>query len=151
MRISDWSSDVCSSDLEQVQIDHTPADVIVVDERHRLPIGRPYVTAAIDVASRCVVGLVVTLNAPSATSAGLCLAHMVVDKRVWLERLEVDAVWPMSGKPRELYLDNASEFHSEALRRGCEQHGIELGYRPKGQPHYGGIIERRSEEEMAEL
>lgn len=128
--------------LEQVQIDHTPADVIVVDERHRLPIGRPYVTAAIDVASRCVVGLVVTLNAPSATSAGLCLAHMVVDKRVWLERLEVDAVWPMSGKPRELYLDNASEFHSEALRRGCEQHGIELGYRPKGQPHYGGIIER---------
>lgn len=128
--------------LEQVQIDHTPADVIVVDERYRLPIGRPYVTAAIDVASRCVVGLVVTLNAPSATSAGLCLAHMVVDKRAWLERLEVEAVWPMSGKPGEIYLDNASEFHSEALRRGCEQHGIELGYRPKGQPHYGGIIER---------
>ena len=42
--------------LEQVQIDHTPVDVIVVDERHRLPVGRPYVTAAIDVASRCVHG-----------------------------------------------------------------------------------------------
>ena len=27
--------------LEQVQADHTPIDVIVVDERHRLPIGRP--------------------------------------------------------------------------------------------------------------
>ncbi|MGI8311488.1 DNA-binding domain-containing protein [Saccharopolyspora hattusasensis] len=38
--------------LEQVQVDHTPVDVIVVDERHRLPIGRPYFTAAIDVASR---------------------------------------------------------------------------------------------------
>lgn len=37
--------------LEQVQVDHTPVDVIVVDERHRLPIGRPYVTAAIDVAA----------------------------------------------------------------------------------------------------
>ena len=49
--------------LEQVQADHTPADVIVVDERHRLPVGRPYVTAAIDVASRCVAGLVVTLEA----------------------------------------------------------------------------------------
>ena len=32
----------------------------------------------------------------------------------------------MSGKPRQLYLDNASEFKSEALRRGCEQHGIKL-------------------------
>ncbi len=54
--------------LEQVQIDHTVVDVMVVDERYRLPIGRPYVTGAIDVCSRCVVGLVVTLEAPSALS-----------------------------------------------------------------------------------
>ncbi|MFF2063186.1 Mu transposase C-terminal domain-containing protein [Streptomyces sp. NPDC058200] len=128
--------------LEQVQVDHTPVDVIVVDEQHRLPIGRPYLTAAIDVASRCVVGLVVTLEAPSATSVGLCLAHAATDKRPWLERLGVEAVWPMSGKPRELYLDNAAEFKSEALRRGCDQHGIKLRYRPPGQPHFGGIIER---------
>jgi putative transposase len=40
--------------------------------------------------------------------------------------------WPMSGKPRLLYLDNAAEFKSEALRRGCEQHGIRLDYRPPG-------------------
>ncbi len=39
-------------------------------------------------------------------------------------------------------LHNASEFKSAALRRGCEQHGIELTYRPGGQPHYGGIVER---------
>ncbi len=128
--------------LEQVQIDHTPVDVIVVDERHRLPIGRPYLTAAIDVCTRCVVGLVVTLDAPSATSVGLCLAHTAMDKRAWLEKLGVDAVWPMSGKPHELYVDNASEFKSEALRRGCDQHGISLRYRPPGQPHFGGIIER---------
>lgn len=128
--------------LEQVQADHTPVDVIVLDERHRLPVGRPYLTAAIDVASRCVVGLVVTLDAPSATSVGLCLAHMAADKRPWLERLGVEAAWPMSGKPRELYVDNAAEFKSEALRRGCGQHGIRLRYRPPGQPHFGGIVER---------
>jgi putative transposase len=128
--------------LEQVQADHTPVDVIVVDERHRLPVGRPYLTAAIDVASRSVAGLVVTLEAPSATSVGLCLAHMVTDKRAWLEQLGVDAVWPVSGKPRELYVDNAAEFKSEALRRGCGQHGIRLRYRPPGQPHFGGIVER---------
>ena len=128
--------------LERVQIDHTPVDLIVVDERHRLPIGRPYVTAAIDVLSRSVCGLVVTLEAPSALSVGLCLAHMVTDKRAWLERLGVRAVWPMSGKPQEIHVDNASEFHSEALRRGCDQHGIKLEYRPKGMPHFGGVIER---------
>ncbi|MGR5679646.1 Mu transposase C-terminal domain-containing protein, partial [Escherichia coli] len=50
--------------------------------------------------------------------------------------------WQMRVKPLMLYLDNAAEFNSEALRRGCEQHGILLDYRPLGQQHYGGIVER---------
>ena len=128
--------------LEQVQIDHTVIDLIVVDERDREPIGRPYLTIAIDVFTRCVLGMVVTLEAPSAVSVGLSLAHVACDKRPWLEGLNVEVDWPMSGKPKQLYLDNAAEFKSEALRRGCEQHGIQLDYRPLGQPHYGGIVER---------
>lgn len=113
--------------LEQVQADHTPVDVIVVDERHRLPVGRPYLTMAIDVASRCVAGLVVTLEAPSATSVGLCLAHMAGDKRAWLEQLGVAAEWPMSGKPRELFVDNAAEFKSEALAAAVTSTGSPCG------------------------
>jgi len=128
--------------LEQVQMDHTVVDVTVVNEQHRLPIGRPYITVAIDVFSRAIVGMVVTLEPPSALSVGLCLTHMATGKRAWLERLGVDVAWPMSGKPAELYLDNAAEFKSEALRRGCEQHGVKLRWRPPGQPHYGGIVER---------
>lgn len=128
--------------LEQVQIDHTVIDLIVVDERDRQPIGRPYLTIAIDVLTRCVVGMVVTLESPSTVSVGLCLTHVVCDKRPWLEELNVEMGWPMSGKPKQLYLDNAAEFKSEALRRGCEQHGIQLSYRPRNQPHYGGIVER---------
>lgn len=131
-----------TSILEQVQIDHTVIDLIIVDERDRQPIGRPYLTIAIDVFSRCIVGMVITLEPPSTVSVGLCLNHMVCDKRPWLEQLQLDVDWPMSGKPRSLYLDNAAEFKSEALRRGCELHGISLNYRPPGKPHYGGIIER---------
>lgn len=137
--------------LEQVQIDHTVIDLIVVDERDRQPIGRPYLTIAIDVFSDCIVGMVVTLEPPSTVSVGLCLAHMVCDKRPWLEQLQLEVDWPMSGKPRSLYLDNAPEFKGEALRRGCEQHGILLSYRPRGQPHYGGIIERLIGTMMADI
>jgi putative transposase len=128
--------------LDRVQIDHTVIDLMVVDEHDRQPIGRPYLTVAIDDYSRCLLGMVVTLEAPSAVSVGLCLAQVVCDKRPWLEALGVEADWPMGGKPRGLYLDNAAEFKSEALRRGCEQHGIQLDYRPPGRPHYGGIVER---------
>lgn len=98
-----------------MQIDQTVIDVIVVDERERQPIGRPYLTVAIDVFSRCIVGMVVTLEAPSAVSVGLCLAHAATDKRPRLEALGIETQWPMSGKPRQLHLDNASEFKSEAL------------------------------------
>ncbi len=99
--------------LEQVQIDHTVIDLIVVDDRDRQPIGRPYLTLAIDVFTRCVLGMVVTLEAPSAVSVGLCLVHVACDKRPWLEGLNVEMDWQMSGKPLLLYLDNAAEFKSE--------------------------------------
>ena len=57
--------------LDQVQIDHTVIDLIIVDERERQPIGRPYLTVAIDVYSRCLVGMVVTLEPPVCGVIGL--------------------------------------------------------------------------------
>ena len=128
--------------LAVVQIDHTPVDLIVVDEQHRRPIGRPYLTLAIDVYSRCITGFCLSLEAPSAVSAGLCLAHAVLEKDAWLAQRHLDGPWPMWGKPDCIHLDNAAEFHSEALRRGCDQHGIAIVHRPLKRPHYGGTVER---------
>lgn len=128
--------------LDVVQIDHTPVDLIIVDFHTRQPIGRPWLTIAIDVYSRCIVGFCLTLEPPSAVSVGLCLSHAVIDKRPWLESLGTETEWPMSGKPKSIYVDNGKEFHSEALRRGCEVHGIKINYRPVRTPHYGGIVER---------
>jgi putative transposase len=128
--------------LSIVQIDHTLVDIILVDPVDRLPIGRPYLTIAIDVYSRCVAGFVLSLEAPSAVSVGLCLTHIAMNKDSWLSLQGVDTSWPIYGKPNVIYVDNGAEFHSEALTRGCEQHGIRIEYRPIGQPHYGGIVER---------
>ncbi|HEY9785311.1 MAG TPA: Mu transposase C-terminal domain-containing protein [Candidatus Obscuribacterales bacterium] len=132
-----------SGPLHVVQMDHTKIDLIVVDETSRQPIGRPFLTLAIDIFSRSIVGMLVTFEAPSATSVGLCLTHVVSDKEPWLKNLGlVDVSWPMHGKPGTICSDNGPEFKSEALKRGCEQHGIKLEYRPQGRPHFGGIIER---------
>jgi putative transposase len=56
LRAAGGTPPVVTGLLEQVQIDHTEVDLIVVDVRHRLLIGRAYVTVSIDVASRCIVG-----------------------------------------------------------------------------------------------
>ena len=128
--------------LALVQIDHTLVDVIVVDSVTRMPIRRPWLTLAIDVCSRCVVGFHLTLEPPSATSVALCIAHAVLSKLPWLSERKIEAEWAMEGLIEHLHLDNAKEFHSEALRRGCEQYGIGIEYRPVRTPHYGGHIER---------
>ena len=128
--------------LQVVQMDHTPADIIIVDEHFRRPLGRPTLTLQIDVASRVIPGFYVSLESPSATSVGMAIRHAVVDKTAWLEEREVKIDYPIFGIPETLHLDNAREFHSRALERGSQQHGIELKYRPIATPHYGGHIER---------
>jgi len=136
------STPEASAPFEIFQMDHTLVDLIVVDAYQRLPIGRPYLTVAIDVFSRCIAGICLTLDPPSATSVGLCLTHAAMPKHAWLERIGVEVDWPIAGKPRRLYVDNAKEFYSEALRKGCEQHGITLAHRPVARPHFGGVVER---------
>jgi len=128
--------------LSLVQIDHTLVDMIVVDRLKRAPMQRPWLTLAIDVYSRCVVGFHLSLEAPSATSVALCIAHAALPKGPWLASRGVDEQWPIQGVMTRLHLDNAKEFHSEALRRGVEQYGIAIDYRPVRTPHYGGHIER---------
>jgi putative transposase len=105
--------------LELVQIDHTLADVILVDEIERRPSGRPWLTLAIDVATRMVAGSHLSLDRPSSTSVALTIAHAVFPKAHYLQRLGVDRLWPVHGIPRTIHLDNAKEFHSQALERGC--------------------------------
>jgi putative transposase len=123
-------------------MDHTVVDCIIVDEHTRQPIGRPYITVGIDMYSRCITGFCLTLEAPSSVSVGLCLAHSVLDKETELRRLGLEGEWPIWGKPGTIHVDNAPEFYSEALSRGCQQHGIRIDYRPVRQPHFGGTIER---------
>jgi putative transposase len=128
-----------------VQMDHTKLDVIVVDEVHRRPVGRPWLTLAIDVASRMVAGLYVSLDPPGALSAGLCLAHAMLPKAAWLATLELPsevAIWPWHGRMGTVHLDNAKEFRGDLLRRACAEYGITIEWRPVRVPEYGGHIER---------
>jgi putative transposase len=98
--------------LDVVQIDHTVCDVIVVDELYRAPIGRPYLTVALDVASRCVLAALVSFTPPSAATVALCLCRIAAPKDEWIGSLGLKCAWPMYGLPRSLHMDNAPEFHS---------------------------------------
>jgi len=121
--------------LELIQIDHTPVDVLVLTDDRLAVRGRPWLTVAIDVATRCVLGMYLTMDAPSSVSVSLCIEHACLPK-------EEGAMWPMYGLPERILVDNGKDFRSMALQRGCEEHGIQLEWRPVRTPHYGAHIER---------
>ena len=128
--------------LGVVQIDHTVADVFLVDPASRQPIGRPTLTVAIDVATRCVMGMCLSLEAPSSLLVALCLEHAVFPKDAWLESIGATVQWPMYGRMTALHSDNGKEFHGSAFRRGCDLNGIDVIYRPPATPRFGGHVER---------
>ena len=128
--------------LELVQMDHTLADVMIVDSEHRRSIGRPWLSLAIDVATRAVLGFHVGLEAPSALAIALCIEHAALPKLPLLASAKAEAPWVMFGIPRTLHVDNGAEFHGEALTRGCAEYGIHLIHRPVARPRFGAHIER---------
>lgn len=128
--------------LAVVQIDHGEADVIVVDEIHRQPLQRPWITLAIDVFSRMVVGCYISMERPNAAAAGLCLSMGMLPKADFLARIGVPGQWPVWGRPRIVHADNAKEFRGQMLAKACEAYNIDLQMRPVKRPHYGGHIER---------
>lgn len=128
--------------LAVVQMDHTPMDVIVVDEHTRQPIDRPYLTIVIEVFSRMLLGFAIYLEKPSAFTSGLAIAHAVLPKEEWLKEVGVKAEWPCWGKMRKIHCDNAKEFRGTVIGRACEEHNITIEHRPRGQPRYGGHVER---------
>lgn len=128
--------------LAVVQIDHTPADIILVDDVYRKPIGRPWVTLAMDVHTRIVTGYYLSFDPPSETSVAMCVAHSMLPKEEWLLLHKVDAPWPVWGAPRTIHVDNGADFRSNNFQQSCLAYGINLEFRPVRQPRYGGHIER---------
>lgn len=124
------------------QIDHTPLNVIVVDEEHREPIGRGVITVVLEIGCRVVPGFAVSLDAPSTESISAAIRHAVLRKEQWLRERGIKASWPIFGKAVSIHADNANEFRGDVLKRVCASWDMNLIWRPVAHPQYGAHIER---------
>lgn len=125
------------------QIDHTPIDLQFVDEVERKNIGRGFLTIVIDVCTRMIAGFCISLDDPSVLTTGIALGNAILTKETWLEARRIkDLNWPIFGVPAKVHTDNAKEFVGTDLARSCDIYGINIEQRPKGQPQYGGHVER---------
>jgi putative transposase len=107
-----------SRTLQRVTMDHTPADIIVVDDNSMLPLGRPTITSALDEYSRCPMGFYSGFEPPSCLSVMRCLKHAILPKTyVQREFPGIKNRWECYGVPELVVVDNPAEFHSSHFER----------------------------------
>ncbi|MHB1328503.1 MAG: Mu transposase C-terminal domain-containing protein, partial [Gemmatimonadales bacterium] len=129
--------------LERVEIDHTVLDIYVVDPVHRLILGRPTITAAIDVCTRMIVGLYIGFEPASTYSVIQCLRNMILPKTyVKDEWPDLRLTWNPYGIPFVVLVDNAVEFRGDAFRHIAQVLGMTVEQAPVKHPEFKGTVER---------
>ncbi|WP_262297081.1 Mu transposase C-terminal domain-containing protein [Microvirga sesbaniae] len=126
--------------LDEIEIDHCLIDLIVVDERSGRPIGRPWLTVALDRATRMILGVHLSFEVPSYASLQRCLAHAFWPKD--LTGLDLKHDWPCEGIPKRVFTDNGREFLSRSLKRTEEALGFSVIQLPGRSPWLKGKVER---------
>ena len=120
------------------QVDHTKVDVLVVEPSGEV-LGRPWLTLVVDSYSRCIMGVHLAMEPPSAAVVCLGLRNGILPKR-YGSGYELSHNWETYGIPAYLYADNGKEFHSKHIEQVCNELGIVLCHRRR--PSDGGIVER---------
>lgn len=128
--------------MDVIQIDHTPLDIILVDEKYRRPIGRPTISLAIDVYSRMIAGFYLSLHSTGYFSVNQCLYNTFLPKNEFLKEQNLDGEWNIYGIPRVIHVDNGGELVGLDMERVCSELNITLVKRPVGEPQFGSHVER---------
>ena len=129
--------------LERVELDHTPLDLILVCDKTKMVLGRPWLTLAIERKSRMILGFYISFHAPSATSILYTLRMAIRPKDDIVAKCKgLRNEWPAFGIFDLLVLDNGMAEHSATLDVVCNGMGIEVLYCAPGEPMEKGAIER---------
>lgn len=125
------------------EIDHTPLDVLLVDEETGKVIGRPWLTVVLDRESRMIMGYLLHLMAPSLESVLRVIEAAIRPKEdVLAKNPSITGEWPCHGFPLRIVPDNAAEFHANNLIDGFAEIGVEVLFPPSRSPKHKGAVER---------
>jgi hypothetical protein len=128
------------------QIDATPADIYLVSSLDRTRIiGRPVIYVCIDVFSRMITGLCVTLEGPNWIGAMLALDNVVSDKVAFCAEYGItiqEEDWPCQHLPEGLLADRG-EFEGYQADHLVNALNVRVSNTPPYRADWKGIIERQ--------
>lgn len=127
--------------LERVEIDHTRSDLVVIDDRDNLPLGRLTLTYCMDTATRYPLGYYLGFEPPSYLAVMECLHHAIQPKVGVRQQYGAEHEWLAYGIPFSLVIDNGKEFIGHDLEDACLLLGIVLQYTPVPTPQFKASVE----------
>lgn len=128
--------------LERVEFDHTKTDLMVVDDRDNLPLGRCTISFALDMATRYPLGYYLGFEPPSYYTVLECLYHCIAPKKDVRKEYGTEHEWIAYGIPQTLVTDQGKELIGRDLTDACESLGIVLDIAPVKTPEFKGGVER---------
>lgn len=139
--------------LERVEIDEWEGDVrtlfkqlgilneLPIDMREQVPSGRRYVYAAIDCATRCMVGLVVCAT-PNADAARRVIGQILKDKTEIARAAGAEGSWEFFGTPHLICTDTGSAFRANMFVVAVNTLGSIMLFPPVKIPELRSRVER---------
>jgi len=131
--------------LELGCLDHKLLDnVVVMNLDQMLPMGRPWLTAIIDVKTRCIVGFVLSFEPPSLYSVTECIKRANAPKLHLLNQgaARYSILANIFGRFDEIVVDNGLELAGNAFEDAMADVGISVRWAPIRSPTYKAVIER---------
>ncbi|MGR9400152.1 hypothetical protein ACU8M5_10430 [Rhizobium leguminosarum] len=130
------------TDLQSVLVKTGVWQTLTKPQRALVKRVRLWISAAIDVPSRSVVGLHVSALPPSIRSAMTTLEMITRSKTPLAKRLGCTSAWPQGGLPEEIAVDSAVYFVHRPFRVAVNDCGMSLFLPPAGEAPFRGFIER---------
>lgn len=128
------------------EVDECEVDVFLVsNEDRKKVIGRPIVYGLIDVYSRAIMAVSVSLENNSYKGITNCLLNLIEDKKELCKKYGIaisDSVWVDHFLPNRIRSDYGSEYISYEFERVCNEFGIQREVASPGTGSMKGQIEQ---------
>lgn len=126
----------------RAEIDHTRSDLIVIDDKDNLPLGRLTVKYCYDTTTKYPLGYYMGFEPYSYYAVMECLYHAIRPKGNVRELYGTEHDWLAYGVPSTLVTDNGKDFVGNDLREACLLLGITLEHNPVRAPYLKAGVER---------
>ncbi|MDE3749567.1 Mu transposase C-terminal domain-containing protein [Methylobacterium radiotolerans] len=127
--------------LEEVEVDHTTFDILLIDEESQLVFGRPDVIAIRCRRTGMILGIGIGWEVPSFASFIEAVRHAMYEKDL-TPFPSVKTGWPCRGRWKRMHVDNAMHFLGISIAHAANELKFQIIELQPGAPMMKGAEER---------